>query len=98
MRQSLRTRSLLAAIALLVGIAPASATTNLVHDYDHNGSRMVMVTHADGTVTIRYKTPRAGLARLGVTPGTLLFEGTIDGSVERGYIEGMTSTRRWNAG
>lgn len=53
--------------------------------YDHNGSRMrVNITGAK--VNIFYADPRVGLARNGVVPGTLLF----DGRVSNNYLEGMT--------
>ncbi|KIT15944.1 SH3 domain-containing protein [Jannaschia aquimarina] len=61
--------------------------------YDHNGSRMVL--SVDGSeVRIRYQQPRAGLANIGVRPGTLLFEGRVT----NGILDGMSRIFNTNCG
>ena len=45
--------------------------------YDHNGSRMEVYA-CDGRLVIAYDVPREGLAKAGVEPGTILFEGLYE--------------------
>ncbi|MCE7028137.1 hypothetical protein [Jiella avicenniae] len=62
------------AAGLMVGTVPAVA-----YDlYDHNGSLM-RLDDSGGRVTIRYETPKRGLAKHGVRPGTVLFRGRFEG-------------------
>lgn len=61
-------------VAPLMAIAISGAAACDSAPYDHNGSRMEV--HAcDGRLVIAYDVPRDGLARAGVAPGTILFEG-----------------------
>lgn len=46
--------------------------------WDHNGSRMGLIANGNARRFI-YVVPRPGIARRGVQPGTLLFEGRRDG-------------------
>lgn len=72
----------IAALLTLFGVMPAAGQAL----YDHNGSQMRLVE--DGTtLRIFYEQPRPGIAAVGVRPGTLLFEGTLDDNL---YLEGMT--------
>jgi hypothetical protein len=54
----------------------AFASDCAVDSYDHNGSTME-VQQCDGDLFISYSAPRSGLAKIGVIPGTLLFEGNL---------------------
>lgn len=54
----------------------AQASNCAMDDYDHNGSLMT-VESCEGDVWISYSKPKASLQKIGVTPGTLLFEGTF---------------------
>ena len=73
-RHSMKMMSPRVAAFLLTAISacPAAATETR---FDHNGSQMVYVA-IGGRAVIRYQTPRAGLARHGIVPGTILFEGS----------------------
>lgn len=53
--------------------------------FDHNGSTMRLELAADGSVRIVYERPRAGLAAIGVEPGALLVDGSVDAA---GRFEG----------
>ena len=82
------TRHLLPALLLAASLGsvallgPAAAAS---YEYDHNGSRMSVETTGEGSLTISYVAPRSGLSRIGVRPGTVLF----DGSISDGYAEGL---------
>lgn len=56
-------------------VAPGQDTTPGV-TLDHNGSVMV-ISHVNGLIRIDYAQPRAGLADIGVLPGTPVFEGAL---------------------
>lgn len=72
----------------VIACALALTTTTANADFTHNGSLMGVELDGDA-VRIYYTNPRAGLARLGVRRGTLLFEGRIDKSDPgRPYLEG----------
>lgn len=63
--------------ASFILLAPASAAVGCdTARYDHNGSGME-VHVCDGRMVIEYDNPKASLARLGVVPGTILFEGVV---------------------
>lgn len=49
----------------------------------HNGSIMRLEASGNGR-RFYYEAPRAGMRNVGVTPGTLLFEGTRDGDIYSG--------------
>lgn len=52
----------------------------------HNGSIMtVFADRINKTVVIVYAEPKPSLITIGVQPGTLLFDGTWDNGVVRGY-------------
>ena len=86
----LRTLPRLAAFAALAfWSASASAQVECETEfYNHNGSQM-RGERCGASLTILYERPRQGIYAQGVTPGTVLFEGTIgnNGAVE--YIEGL---------
>jgi hypothetical protein len=77
-------------LALAVLALPASAET---FSYDHNGSLMELETRPGGQVTLRYVEPRQGLGPVGVSPGTVLFDGTIDGPESLSGQANIFSTR-----
>jgi hypothetical protein len=54
----------------------AWASNCAVDEYDHNGSVMEVQMCDDG-LFISYAVPKKSLAKIGVRPGTMLFEGTI---------------------
>ncbi|MEN0000202.1 MAG: hypothetical protein AAF940_04905 [Pseudomonadota bacterium] len=76
-------RLLIAIAAMALAITSAKAT----QFYDHNGSLMRVEFSQGRGVAIYYERPRSGLARIGVTPGRLLFKGRTNGA---GYLEGMS--------
>lgn len=80
-RRSTTLAALLAAICLLAPTGNASATS--VDYYTHNGSMMTLAV-AGIHASIVYHQPRAGLAGIGVTPGTVLFRGTLRSGALRG--------------
>lgn len=53
--------------------------------FDHNGSTMRLELAGDGSAQIVYERPRAGLAAIGVAPGALLVDGSVDAA---GRFEG----------
>lgn len=57
----------------------AFASDCAVDNYDHNGSTMEL-QQCNGELSIAYSKPRSGLAKIGVSPGTLLFEGGVSRS------------------
>lgn len=64
---------------LVFSLAGPDVTTasNCSRDhYNHNGSLMLITVCDGGHTVIEYENPRAGMRRQGVTPGTLLFQGT----------------------
>jgi len=73
---------------------------------NHNGSTMV-VSNNDGNILIEYERPKSSMRKQGVSNGTMLFEGTINGNrlngVARVFRRGCTPaeynvTGRWNVG
>ena len=64
--------------------SPARASDCSMDRYNHNGSVME-VRFCDFTMHISYESPRPGLARNGVTPGTLLIDAKTSGN---GNVEG----------
>lgn len=64
-------------ILLLFGFAGQSQASNCsVDDYDHNGSIMEVQMCGD-ELFISYSEPKTSLRKIGIHPGTTLFEGTI---------------------
>lgn len=74
----MRMTDFVASSALCLATVTAAAPALAADFYDHNGSLMELSVHAD-RVTIRYHDPKPSLSRLGVRPGTLLFEGYYSG-------------------
>jgi|SRR5665811_156182 len=68
---------LLVAASLALGLvaSPVEASNCATDAYDHNGSLMEMQVCDGGGMSISYTRPRRGLIGVGVTSGTLLFEG-----------------------
>ena len=74
---------IVALMSLLLSLSVADAA----EFYSHNGSLMrVDLTQGRG-VAIYYERPRESLARIGIRPGQVLFEGRTNGA---GYLEGMS--------
>jgi hypothetical protein len=73
----------LTALALLAMLGPAladSGTSLRVAELVHNGSLMTQIFDpASGHLLIQYKDPRPDLEAVGVIPGTVLFDGQLDG-------------------
>lgn len=62
--------------------APVMASTELAakKSYEHNGSLVERaMLPANGGVKLTYSRPRAGMEVVGVAPGTVLFEGSVEG-------------------
>lgn len=72
-----------AALALWAGLSGAAQAE--VWLYDHNGSVM-RLEQAGSSFVVTYDTPAPVLRDLGVTPGTVLFSGSLDGP---DYVSGM---------
>jgi hypothetical protein len=64
-----------ASLALGIGASPVAASNCAVDEYDHNGSLMELQVCDGGGMSISYTRPRRGLLGVGVTSGTLLFNG-----------------------
>src|SRR5680860_1642242 len=64
-----------ASLALGLAASPVEASNCATDAYDHNGSLMEMQVCDGGGMSISYTRPRRGLIGVGVTSGTLLFEG-----------------------
>ena len=71
---------------------------------NHNGSSMVVINE-DGNITIQYQRPKSSMRRQGVSNGTTLFDGTINGNrlngVARVFRRGCAPAEynvsgRWN--
>jgi hypothetical protein len=70
--------SRLLAPAALILIVFNAATAGADSIWSHNGSQMRLRAEGEQR-TILYESPRPAIARQGVAPGTVLFEGTISG-------------------
>ncbi|HUW74147.1 MAG TPA: hypothetical protein VMW05_09005 [Methyloceanibacter sp.] len=83
----------LVAVSLALGLAasPVEASNCAVDAYDHNGSLMEMQVCDGGGMSISYTQPRRGLIGVGVTSGTLLFEGVEQAG---GAISGQATALR----
>ena len=81
-----RAAALAIATAAATGAAPAMADEG-PEIFTHNGSLMEVFIHAD-EVTISYARPKSSLRRLGVRPGTVLFQGgyTRNGIAGTAYV------------
>lgn len=77
-----------AAVLLLSHSAPALAADATL--WNHNGSVMLLLLDGED-LSIYYDRPKAGLDRIGIGEGTLLFEGTEQPG---GFIEGYARTFR----
>lgn len=71
----------------------AQAAQATDYNYDHNGSSM-RVNVEGNQVRVYYRQPRSGLAKNGVGPGTLLFNGIV----KDGYLEGKSRIFNANCG
>lgn len=76
-----------AATATTIVVAASGAMACETATYDHNGSVMTAERCGD-RLSIWYEAPRAVIARQGVKPGTLLFEGFVTRNGEFEFIEG----------
>lgn len=74
----MRIANIIATAAIGLAAAAAAVPAMAGDYYDHNGSLMELDVHAD-IVTIRYADPKPSLRRLGVRPGTVLFQGRYSG-------------------
>jgi hypothetical protein len=68
--------AVLAVLPVVMGAGASKASNCAVDDYEHNGSVME-VQECDGELFISYSKPKASLRKIGVKPGTTLFEGRI---------------------
>ncbi len=71
---------------LLLALGTVIASTQVAFAdscWDHNGSLMRLVANGNQR-TFYYEEPRSSLAGVGIAPGTLLFDGTKQGSIYRG--------------
>ncbi|MEM1376430.1 MAG: SH3 domain-containing protein [Pseudomonadota bacterium] len=83
-------KTLITSVAICLLAIPAIAADFF---YDHNGSRM-RVNLQGNEVRIFYERPRSGLASVGVSSGTLLFNGRVNNN----YLEGMSRIFNANCG
>ena len=76
-----------AALAFASAGSPALAQPCETSYYDHNGSRM-RAERCGGELSIWYDAPRDGIAKQGVRPGTLFFDGFLSFDGARNLIAG----------
>ena len=86
MRRVLLTLSTVA-ISLLAAASPGHASACANDQYLHNGSIMDVQICDGGRLVISYAQPRAGMAKAGAQPGSLLFDG-VEGA--GGAISGQS--------
>jgi hypothetical protein len=67
----------------LVALGAMSSSAQADSCWNHNGSLMRLVADGDQR-WFYYEDPKAGLSKLGIEPGTLLFDGRKSGSRYRG--------------
>lgn len=79
--------ALMAAASFLAGSAQAYAQACENDYYNHNGSQMRAERCGD-RLSIYYDAPRQVIARQGVRPGTLLFDGFVTRNGTFEFIEG----------
>lgn len=66
-------------LIVVASAAPRSAAAGSLYIYEHNGSVMHWFEAGD-EITITYDRPRAGLQKVGIKPGSVLFKGHYEGS------------------